>query len=141
MKLKNMIINGLISFVPVAVLMAIWILVRANALVEKSIGMEPGFLVPQTSGEAIRTGYILWLPISLVIGIFLALVFYLTTVKWHWKTYVLSIIVISIAVVVSAGAFAAGMAFAVEATGEMMIIAVGYGALLPLLAGKQLKSR
>ena len=139
MKLKNIILNGLISFIPVAVIMALWILIRAQPLVEKSVGMAPGFLVPRTTGEAIRTGYIIWLPISLVLGVFLALVYYWMAVKWHWKPYVFSIIVIGIAAVISAGAFASGMTFAAEATGEMLIIAIGYGVLIPVLSGRKQK--
>ncbi|MFA5309809.1 MAG: hypothetical protein WC370_10060 [Dehalococcoidales bacterium] len=140
MKLKTALVNGLIAFVPVAVLMALWIWLRADALVSKSAGLEPGFLVPQTAAEAIRTGYTLWLPISLVLGLLLAFLFYLVTVRGNMRPLVFSIIIVGIALVVSGIAFVSGMVFAVEAMGEMLIIAAGYGVLLPLLAQRRLKA-
>jgi len=39
-----------------------------------------------------------------------------------------------LAVLISVAAFVQGLAFKVEATGEVLIIALGYGVLMPLLA-------
>lgn len=140
MKISHVLERAFLSYVPVAAVLMAWIWMRSDALVAKSAGMDPGFLVPQTTAEAVKIGYTIWLPMALILALFLGFVFYTWAHKLHWNRIGYSASVIGIAAAVSAGAFVSGMAFAVEATGEMMTIAIGYGVLLPVLCRRRPKA-
>ena len=134
MRLSTTIRNGLIALAVVAILLVIWIALRANNLVKLSLNMDPGFLVPRTSADAIRIGLTVWIPVAAVLGLVSSLVYYFVATKWHWHAWKFAVIPIGLAGIISVGAFASGMAFAVEALGELVIIAIGFRILMPLLS-------
>jgi hypothetical protein len=128
--------SGLVAFIPVAAALAVWIFLRSDNLAKLSEGMEPGFLVPETPGDALRIGLTIWLPTSLILSLVSSLFYYFSVSKWRWRPWQYAAVPVGLAVLISIAAFAAGMPFAVEATGETMIIALGYGILIPWLSRK-----
>ena len=137
LQFENIIQAVLVTEIPVIIALAIWIWFRAGALVRLSAGLEPGFFVPTTPIEAIRSGYIIWLVVSIICGMIASGVFYFVCGKWHWRPVYFAVLVMGFVVLVSVLAFVSGMAFAVEATGEMLIVAAGFGILMPWLAGRK----
>jgi len=140
MKLSTTIKSGLISLGIAAIALVAWISLRANNLVKLSRDMDPGFLVPQTSADAIRIGLTIWIPVAILLGLLSSLVYYFVITKWHWRIWQFAAIPIGLTAVISIGAFASGMPFAVEALGEMLILALGFGILMPLVS-KETRSR
>jgi hypothetical protein len=134
MKLSTTIKGGLISLGIAAIALGIWISLRANNLVNLSQDMDPGFLVPQTSADAIMIGLTIWIPVAIVLGFLSSLVYYFVVTKWHWRIWQFAAIPIGLTAIISIGAFASGMPFAVEALGEMLILALGFGILMPILS-------
>jgi sterol desaturase/sphingolipid hydroxylase (fatty acid hydroxylase superfamily) len=134
MRLSPTIKAGLITLFVVFAALAGWISLRADNLVNLSKDLDPGFLVPQTSADAIRIGLTIWIPISIVLGLVSSLAYYFMASRWHWRAWQFALIPIGLTAVISAGAFASGMAFAVEALGEMTILTLGFGVLMPVLA-------
>lgn len=132
--------SSFLALIPVLVALAIWILLRANSLVQLSQDLDPGFFVPTTMGEAIRSGYIIWFVVSFLLSFVCAYIYYLVTNKWHWKALYYAILLTGVAVIISLLAFMSGMKFAVEATGEMMIVAIGFGVFIPWFAQKNLRN-
>jgi hypothetical protein len=137
MSLTRVIKRVLPVIVLVVAALAVWILIRSSALVRLSAGMDPGFFVPESRYDAIETGLIIWTPIAIVLGFVSAVTYWFAVTRWHWRLWHFALIPLGLAVLVSAAAFAQDMAFKVEAAGEVMIIGLGYGVLMPLLARRR----
>jgi hypothetical protein len=91
-------------------------------------------LTPESQAEAFTTGLIIWTPIATILCFISAVTYWFVVTRWHWRRWHFALIPIGLAVLISVAAFAQNMAFKVEATGEVMIVALGYGVLMPMLA-------
>jgi hypothetical protein len=60
--------------------------------------------------------------------------YYFAVSRWHWRVWQFALLPFGLTAVISAGAFVSGMAYAVEALGEMVILALGFGVLMPMLS-------
>jgi hypothetical protein len=130
-KSVGLLLSGLVAEGAVAAGLAFWIWLRADSLVRESEGLAPGFLVPETAGEAVRTGYLIWSIVSVVCGL-LVVVFYAFLSRWGRRgRFLFGGLVAGAAVLVSVMAFVSKMPFAVEATGEVLIVALAFGLLMP----------
>ena len=136
MKYSGIVKSGFLALIPVLAALALWILFRADSLVRLSRDLNPGFFVPTTSGEAVRSGYVIWFVVALAVSFICGYIYFVVTQKWHWKALYYAIFLTGVALIISLLAFISGMKFAVEATGEMLIVAVGFGILIPWFARK-----
>jgi hypothetical protein len=137
MQLGRIIKQALLTEIAVAAALAIWIFTRGNSLIALSKDMADSFMAPRNMGDVMMSGLAIWVPVSLVLGLLAGLIFYLVSRKWHWRRAYFAAFVLGLGLLVSVMAFATGMAYKVEATGEIMIVALGYGILMPWLVAGQ----
>jgi len=137
MKLGHIMQKALIVEVPVVAALAIWIFARGNSLIALSKDMADSFMVPRNMGDVMVSGLAIWVPASLILGLLAGLTLYFVSSKWHWRKAYFSALVIGLGLLVSIMAFVTGMAYKVEASGEIMIVALGYGLLMPWLAHRK----
>jgi hypothetical protein len=140
MPYTSVIKSSLLALIPVLAVLAVWILYRAENLVRLSFYLEPGFFVPANSGQAIRNGYLIWFVVSFLVSFICGYLYYLVTQKWHWKALYYAIFITAVAVTISLLAFISGLKLAVEATGEILIMAIGFGVFIPWFAQQNLRN-
>jgi hypothetical protein len=137
MRLSTVLKNCLLTEIPVILALALWIFIRADSLIELSKDLPNGFMTPRNLTDVMVSGLAIWIPASLILGLLAGLIFYAARTKWHWSNIAFASLIISLGLLVSVMAFVTGLAFKVEATGEVMIIALGYGLFMPWLMGRK----
>lgn len=129
----------LTAYVPTAIAILVMIVVRAHNLANESItaGDEPGFFVPTTASEAVISGFIIWIPGALFVGV-LAFALYAAMTRYlginAWTYFVITL---AFATLLSAGLYLNKVAYAPEGTFEMYACGVGYGFLIPFLSSRK----
>jgi hypothetical protein len=126
--------SGLLALIPVSIALAIWILLRADSLVNLSKELPAGFFVPTTSGEAIRSGVVIWFAVAFIASFICEGIYWLITRKWHKNAIVYALILVAVAMLISLIAFISGKSYALEASGEILIVAFGFATILPWIA-------
>jgi hypothetical protein len=137
-RFSDIVKSAMLAEIPVMFALALWIWFRAADLVRLSKDLPAGFLVPRTVGEAVRNGCIIWLVVSLTACFAASGIYQLLICRLNWRPIYFTVLLVGVALAVSVFAFVSGMVFAVEATGELLIVALGFGLFIPWLSDKKL---
>ncbi len=127
-----------LAYLPVIAAILIMILVRANDLAREALngGLEPGFFVPSTPAKAITSGFVIWIPGALMIGVLAYALYAGMRRAFRVGPAMYGITTLVLGVLMSAGLWATGNAFAPEGTFEMLACGLGYGILIPYFSAK-----
>ena len=134
MSYAKVIKSGLLAFIPVLIALVIWIFLRADSMVNISKELAPSFFVPTTAWEAIRSGFVIWFAVAFVASFFCEGIYWLIIRKWQKNAIVYALILVAVALLISLVAFISGKSYALEASGEILIVAFGFATILPWIA-------
>ena len=131
MRYGRVIKSGLLAWLPVVFTLVIWIIFRAGNLIQVfPLGLL-GRWIPNTNFEAALVWTIIWLVISLGLSFIFGGIYYAVIQKWHWKVLYFAILLPVFAAMISLLAYMTNLKLMVQATGELLIVAIGFGVFIP----------
>ncbi len=139
MKYIRVIKSTLLAWLPVAVTLAIWLFFRADSLLEITEALLPGFFVPSSTWSVLWRTYVIWLIISVLTSFVCGLLYYLLTQKRHWKALWYAVFQSLLAVLLCLVAWLFDFKPVYLYTGEIMIMAIGFGVFIPWFDQKSLR--
>jgi hypothetical protein len=134
--LKTAVRIVLVSYAPVIVSIMVMIVLRADDLAREATGagLEPGFFVPTSSSEAVASGFSIWIPGALFVGVLAYALYAVLRRKLSVGPTGFFAATLVLGVLMSAGLWATDNPFAPEGTFEMLACGIGYGLLIPYLS-------
>ncbi len=126
----------LASYAPVIASILLMIVVRSHDLAREAVegGLSPGFFVPLTATQAITSGFTIWIPGALGVGILAYALHWELRERLHFGRWSFLAITTILGVLMAGGLIASGNSFAPEGAFEMLACGVGYGILVPYFA-------
>lgn len=123
--------SGLLAWLPVVFTLVIWIIFQAENLMQVYPLGPLGRWVPTTNFEAALVWTVIWLVISLGLSFIFGGIYYFVIQKWHWKVLYFAILLPALAAIISLLAYMIDLKLMVQASGELLIVAVGFGVFIP----------
>jgi len=137
---SSVIRSSLLALLPVIAALALWILLRADNLAQLYQGVEDSFFRPDTAGEAFRKGLVIWFITALACSFIFGCLYSWVTRKWHWQALYYAFLASALGIAVSLTAYVLKIELAMQSTGELIIIAIGFGVFIPWFAQKSLRA-
>jgi ABC-type sugar transport system permease subunit len=131
--------SGLLACLPVVFTLVVWIIFRSGNLLQLyPIGLLGGW-IPSTNFEAALVWTIIWLMISIGLSFIFGGIYYTLIRKWHWKVLYFAILLPVMAASISLMAYMINLKSMVGATGELLIVAIGFGVFIPWFEQQNLR--